>query len=166
MAKVINPLLSGTASGQLGHMMTFDKRGYVRKYVTPANPQSVNQMAVRNSLGDIQRELKLIGAVLRAELKSQFGYRWGSIIIGELMATDQAAYTAYAAEYNAFSAPNKSAWATADTAGAVAKNDGELLYCCASAVYDIATRIGATITLTLPAEANGATVGAEWKANA
>ena len=35
MAKVINPLLSGSASGQLGHMMTFDKRGFVRQYVVP-----------------------------------------------------------------------------------------------------------------------------------
>lgn len=164
MAKVINPLLSGTASGQLGHMMTFDKRGYVRKYVTPANPQTVNQQTVRNSLGDIQRELKLLGAVLRAQLKSQFGYRWGSLIIGELMANNQAAYTTYAAEWNAFIAGDKTAWETQDTVVPVEKNDGELLYCVASAVYDIGIRIGATITLPLPATANAAAVKAAWVA--
>lgn len=165
MAKVINPLLSGTASGQLGHMMTFDKRGFVRKYVVPANPQTVNQMTVRNALGDIQRELKLIGAKLRGELKSQFGYRWGALIIGELMANDQAVYNMYAAEYAAFVAGDKTAWAAADQVVPVAKTDGELLYCVASAVYDIALRIGATISLSLPASGNAATIGAEWTAN-
>ncbi len=165
MAKVINPLLSGTASGQLGHMMTFDKRGYVRKYVIPANPQTTNQMTVRNSLGDIQRELKLMGSVLRNQLKSQFGYRWGALIIGELMANDQAAYNTYAAEWAAFSTADKTAWATADLVVPVVKTDGELLYCVASAVYDIAQRIGAVISLSQPIATNAATVGAEWTDN-
>jgi hypothetical protein len=164
MAKVINPLLSGSASGQIGKMMTFDKRGWVRQYVTPANPQTVDQVAWRNVYKDLQAELKLIGPVLRAELKSQFGYRWNSMIIGELTANDQAAYTAYAAEWDAFIAGDKTDWATADGATPVVKNDGELLYAVASAVYDMAVRLGATISLTLPATANSATVGAEWTA--
>lgn len=162
MAKVINPLLSGSASGQLGHMMTFDKRGYVRQYVVPLNPQSVNQMAVRNTLGDLQRCLKLVGAVLRAELKAGFGYRWNSVIIGELMANDNAVLDAYVAEFTAFVAQDKTDWATADTSVPVLLTDGAVLYACASAVYDIALRLGVTISLTLPASANSATVGAEW----
>jgi hypothetical protein len=165
MAKVINPLLSGTASGQFGHMMTFDKRGIVRKYVTPANPNTANQQAVRNSLKDLQAELKLLGTVLRADLKAAFGYRWNSVIIGELMANDQAAYDTYKAEYDAFQAGEKTAWAAADAAVPVVKVDGELLYCVASATYDIALRLGETITLTLPANDNAATVGAEWVDN-
>jgi hypothetical protein len=166
MAKVINPLLSGSASGQLGHMMTFDKRGFVRQYVTPSNPQTDGQMAVRNALGDFQRSLKLLGAILRAELKSQFGYRWNSVIVGELMANDKAAYTAYLAEFNAFQAGEKTAWASADTSAPIALTDGAVLYACASAVYDIAVRLGATVSLTLPAAANSATVAGEWTANA
>ncbi len=166
MAKVINPLLSGSASGQLGHMMTFDKRGFVRQYVVPSNPQTVNQMAVRNNLGDLQRELKLLGLVLRAELKSQFGYRWNSMIIGELMANDNAALDAYVAEWNAFIAGDKTDWATADGATPVVITDGALLYACASAIYDMAARFGYTVSLTLPATANSATVGAEWTAAA
>ena len=162
MAKVINPLLSGSASGQLGGMMTFDKRGYVRQYVIPSNPKSVDQMAVRNSMGDIQRELKLLGVVLRAELKAGFGYRWNSLIIGELMANTQAAYLAYKAEYTAFTSPQKADWVTADGATPVAKAKGELLYCVASAAYDISIRLGVVLTLTEPAAANSATVGAEW----
>lgn len=166
MAKVINPLLSGQASGQFGHMMTFDKRGIVRKYVVPSNPQTVGQTAVRNTLKDIQAELKLLGVVLRAELRTSFGARWNSLIIGELMANDGAAYTAYKAEYDAFIAGDKTDWETADTAVPVAKEDGELLYCVASAVYDIALRLGETISLTLPVTDNSATVGAEWVAAA
>jgi len=165
MAKVINPLLSMSASGQFAHSMTFDKRGYVREYVIPANPQTANQMAVRNTMKDIQAELKLLGLVLRGQLKSGFGYRWNSVIIGELMANDNAALDAYVTEWNAFTAGDKTAWAAADTVVPVSVADGALLYACASACYDIALRLGATLTLTLPAAANSATVGAEWLDN-
>lgn len=164
MAKVINPLLSGVASGQLGHMMTFDKRGFVRQYVTPANPNTTNQQAVRNTLKDLQAELKLLGATLRGELKSQFGYRWNSVIIGELMANNNAALDAYVTEWTAFVSGDKTAWGNADTAVPVTVTDGALLYACASAVYDIGVRLGATLTLTQPATANSATVAGEWTA--
>lgn len=162
MAKVINPLLSGSASGQLGHMMTFDKRGYVRQYVVPANPQTVNQMAVRNTMGDLQRSLKTLGAVLRAELRAGFGPRWNSVIIGELMANGNAALVAYNAELALFTAPQKTEWGTADTSTPVALTDGQGLYACASAAYDIALRLGVVLSLTLPAAANATAVGAEW----
>jgi len=164
MAKVINPLLSGSASGQLGHMMTFDKRGFVRQYVVPANPQSVNQMTVRNTLGDLQRCLKNLGATLRAELKSQFGYRWNSVIIGELMANNNAVLDAYTTEFTAFSSQQKTDWDTADTSVPVELTAGVPLYSAASAIYDIGVRLGATLSLTLPAAANSATVGGEWVA--
>lgn len=166
MAKVINPLLSGSASGQLGHMMTFDKRGFVRQYVVPSNPKSVAQMAVRNTLGDLQRSLKLIGPVLRAELKAQFGYRWNSVIIGELMANSNAALIAYTAEFSAFQAGEKTAWEGVDTSAPIALDDGVPLYAAASAVYDIAARLGATVTLPLSANANHAAVVAAWTAAA
>ena len=162
MAKVINPLLSGSASGQLGKMMTFDKRGFVRQYVVPSNPQTTNQMTVRNTMGDIQRELKLLGSVLRDELKAQFGYRWNTLIIGELMANGNAALDAYGVEWTAFSSTPKTDWATADGATPVALTKGKLLYSVASAVYDIGVRLGSTLSLTQPASANSSTVGAEW----
>lgn len=166
MAKVILPLLSQTASGQFAHSMVFDKRNFVRKYVVPANPQTVGQMAVRNQLGDIQRSLKTLGLVLRVQLKAGFGSRWNSLIVGELTATGGAVLAGYTAEFNAFVAGDKTAWATADTSVPVTLADGLALYACASAAYDIALRLGATLTLALPATANSATVGAEWVANA
>ncbi len=72
MAKVINPLLSGSASGQLGGMMTFDKRGFVRQYVVPSNPKTVGQMAVRDTLGDLQRELRIIDARRSVQRQHEF----------------------------------------------------------------------------------------------
>ncbi len=164
MAKVINPLLSGSASGQFGGMMTFDKRGIVRKYVIPANPNTTAQQNVRQTLGDLQRCLKLIGPQLRGELKSQFGYRWNSVIIGELMSNANSALDAYVAEFNAFSGPNKSAWQSADTSAPQKVADGAALYSVASAVFDIGVRLGADLDLTQPADANSATVVTEWTA--
>lgn len=162
MAKVINPLLSGSASGQLGGMMTFDKRGYVRKYVIPANPQTVNQMAVRNTLGDLQRCLKLIGPTLRVELKAAFGARWNSVIIGELMANGNAALDTYTAEFTAFTTQQKTDWDTADTSTPITLTAGVPLYACASAAYDIAVRLGATINLAQPAAGNSTNVNEDW----
>lgn len=162
MAKVINPLLSGSASGQIGGMMTFDKRGFVRQYVIPSNPKTDLQMATRNTLGDLQRELKLLGATLRAELKSGFGYRWNSVIIGELMATNNAALDAYVAEWNAFGSTDKAAWVTADTGGVIEVPAGGAFYAVASATYDIALRLGVTISLALPINTNSAAIKTSW----
>lgn len=166
MAKVTAPLMSMSASGQFGKTMVFQKNGYVREYVVPANPNTAGQQAVRNTLKDIQAELKLLGVVLRGELKSQFGARWNSDIIGELTKDDNAVLDAYVAEFDLFVAGDQTDWATADTAIKVLIADGALLYACASAVYDMGVRIGATLTLTQPAAANSATVAAEWVAAA
>jgi hypothetical protein len=166
MAKVINPLLSGSASGQLGHMMTFDKRGFVRQYVVPSNPKTVNQMAVRDTMGDLQRFLKLLGTKLRGELKAGLGYRWNSMIIGELMATDNASLIAYTAEFTAFTGGEKTAWEGVDVANPIKLTLGACAYSCMSAAYDIASRLGATITLTLPDHDTAAASKAEWVAAA
>jgi hypothetical protein len=162
MAKVINPLLSGSASGQLGGMMTFDKRGYVRQYVVPSNPQTVNQMTVRNTMGDLQRALKNLGATLRGELRTAFGYRWNSVIIGELMANGSAQLDNYLGVFMGFTNQQKTDWNTADTSTPVLLDAGFPLFACASAVVAIAQRLGAVISLTQPAAGNSATVGAEW----
>lgn len=166
MAKVTAPLMSMDASGQLNQTLVFQKGGKVRIWVRPANPQTVNQMAVRNKLGDLQRALKTLGLKLRGEMKSQFGYRWNSMIIGELLANNAALLTTYETEFAAFTAGEKTAWDTADTSTPVALTPGVPLYACAKAAKAIALVLGATLTLTQPTNANAATVGAEWVANA
>jgi hypothetical protein len=162
MAKVDGPLFSMTASGAFGKAVVYQKNGNVRKYVVPSNPQTVAQMAVRNKLKEIQKSLKLLGTVLRTELASGFGARWNSMIVGELTADGGAALTGYVAEFTAFQAGEKTAWATADTSNPTILADGAALYACASAIYDMAIRLGVTVSLTLPANDNAVTVGAEW----
>lgn len=164
-AKVTMPLMSATASGKLGTEIVFDKRGRVRKYVIPANPRTVDQVAWRNQLKDIQAVMFLMGSLLRGELKTKFGAYWNSDIVGDLTSNNASALTAYVAEYNAFIAGDKTAWQNADTATKVVIADGAALYAVASAVYDRSVRLGETITLTQPATGNAATVGVEWLAS-
>lgn len=165
MAKVTMPLMSATASGKIGTEIVFDKRGHVRKYVVPANPQTVGQMAQRNLLADIQAELFALGTVLRAQLKSEFGYRWNSLIIKELLDNAASKITSLAAVYAAFQAAEKTEWSNGDTITPAVRTKGELLFMVAQATYDIGVRIGATISLTDPANNNGTTVAAEWVDN-
>jgi hypothetical protein len=165
MAKVTMPLLSGSASGQFGHAMVFQKNGTARKYVKPSNPQSNAQMAQRDKLADIQATLKVLGHVLRGQLKSGFGARWNSMIIGEITANAGAYLTSETAIYNAFQAGEKTAWDGANTASSTHMAKGLALFVTASAVYEIAQRLSATVTLALPAHANAATVGGQWIAN-
>jgi len=154
-----------TASGKFGGAIVFDKRGRARKYVVPANPQTVNQVTQRNKIRDLQSCLKQLGAVLRAELKSGFGYTWNSMIIKELLANDAAALDAAVVAWTAFIAQDKTDWGTADPGTYTDLTDGQGLYACALAADDIATRLGVTLTLTTPITSNSATVGAEWVAD-
>lgn len=154
--------MSVTASGKFGSSLVFDKRGWVRNFQKPYNPQSTNQMAVRHNLGDIQKELKTLGAVLRPQIKAALGYRWNSVIINDLMANNHAKLTALQAEFTAFQAGEKTAWATADVAVGLTGTDGECLYCVASSLYDVAFRLSGDGLITQPAHDNAATVGAEW----
>lgn len=162
MAKVINPLMSMSASGQFAKSMVFQKNNTVREYVIPANPQSVAQMLVRHNLADIQATLKTLGAVLRGELKAGFGPRWNSMIIKEIT-NNAAAYLAdVTVTYNAFQAGEKTAWDTANTAPVTTMAKGLAMYATAKAVSEIAARLGVSLDLTPPTNANAATVAAEW----
>lgn len=162
MAKVIGPLMSMTASGKFGGAIVFDKRGRARKYVVPANPQTAGQVTQRNKIRDLQSCLKQLGAVLRAELKSGFGYTWNTVIIKELLMNEGAQLTAYVGEWTAFEAGEKTAWGTADPGTYTDLTDGQGLYACASAAFDIASRLGVALTLTLPENDTAVATGAEW----
>lgn len=164
MAKVTNPLLSMSASGKIGDSIVFDKRGRARIYVVPSNPQTAPQMLVRNRLGDIQRELKQLGLVLRAQLKSGFGYTWNALIIKELMDNAAALLISHTAVWTAFGSSDKTAWAGQDTAVLLEIEDGAALYCVMKAAYDIGVRIGATLTLGAPIATNSVALKAEWVA--
>lgn len=165
MAKVTAPLMSMDASGTINKTIVYLKGGKARIWVKPANPNTVAQQGVRNKLGDIQRSLKMLGAVLRAELKSKFGARWNSDIVGYLTKNNAALLTTYTTEFTAFAAGNKTAWDTADTSVPKALAAGLPLYAAAKAIKAIALVRGVSVTLTDPTETNSATVGAEWVDN-
>jgi hypothetical protein len=165
MAKVTGGLFSMSASGQFGKSLVFQKNGRVREYVVPANPNTLLQQAVRNTLKDIQAQLVILGTDLRTELKAQFGPQWNSMIISELMKDANANLLVYTAEFALFGAPDQGDWETADTSFKALLDDGVALYAVASAVYDMGVRLGATLSLTLPAAANSTTVKGEWIAS-
>jgi len=63
MAKVKGPLMSLEASGSIANTITFSiwkGRPYVRQLVTPANPSSAGQIAVRKVLGSIAKAARLV----------------------------------------------------------------------------------------------------------
>lgn len=165
MAKVLMPLLSGSASGQFAKAMVFQKNGRVREYVEPANPQTENQMAVRNKLGDVQRQLKQLGAVLREELRMGFGPTWNAQIVKELTANDGALLASLDTAWDAFDSGDRGEWATEDTAVKNILVDGAAFYSVAKATYDMAQRLDVTITLPAPVTDNAAAVKAAWIAN-
>jgi len=165
MAKATAPLMSMDASGQIGKTLVFQKGGTVRRYVVPANPNTTAQRTVRDKLGDIQRALKTLGAVLRTELKSGFGARWNSMIVGELTKNDGALLATYTAEFNAFTSQQKTDWDTADTSVPVLLAAGLPLYAAAKAAKAIALVQGVVLTLSAPSASNSVTVGAEWVAS-
>jgi len=73
MAKVTGPLLSFTASGTVGGVQTYSKwRGidYVRTRVTPANPNTANQVKTRSVFTWLMAVYKLMAADLQAPWKA------------------------------------------------------------------------------------------------
>lgn len=63
MAKVKGPLMSLSASGSVADTIVFSiwkGRPYVRELVTPSNPQTANQAAVRSILGATAKSAKAV----------------------------------------------------------------------------------------------------------
>lgn len=69
MAIVSAPLLSFTAGGQIAKTQvyaTWKGRPYVRRYTTPSNPQSTDQMTTRNTFSFLSNVFKVSPADFRA----------------------------------------------------------------------------------------------------
>jgi len=67
MAKTTAPLLSFGGSGQIGKTMVYGSwkgRSYVRRHVTPANPQSAEQTITRNAFSFLQSVYKYAPALV------------------------------------------------------------------------------------------------------
>lgn len=85
MAKVNGGLFSLEASGALGKAIVYDRRGYVREWAIPFNPQSEGQRVVRGfmfALGKVSAYFKLQGGDNYVGAKAELGSTWPGKIAG------------------------------------------------------------------------------------
>src|ERR1044072_4429940 len=109
MPNVKGPLFSMEASGTLGGTITFDKRGFVRQRVIPANPKTAAQGNQRQRLLGVQKTLTFIGAAVVTLVKAiaPTSYRWNSYLLSQVLGTASAAYAASVAAFGALSVEQK-----------------------------------------------------------
>ncbi len=125
MPKVKGPLFSQEASGTLGGNITFDRRGFVRQHVTPANPQTAAQGNQRVKLLNVQKALTHLGALVIAAVKAvaPVSYRWNSYLLSQVLGSGGAEYDASIAAFLALTASERLDWnAEAAQLGFVAQN--------------------------------------------
>lgn len=131
MAKTTGPLMSMDARGKFGGTLVFGYwkgRNTVRQLVTPANPQTANQMANRNAvsvLGAGQRFANLTALVrsdatltdkLELQAVTPAGQAWNGYLIKQAIGAGSVNYDAASAAYAALTAPQKTAWVDAAAA--------------------------------------------------
>jgi hypothetical protein len=114
MAKVTGPLMSMSASGTVGNTITFDKRGFVRQRVIPANPQSDSQGNVRQMLLGIQRGITKLGATVIAAVKtvSPVAYRWNSFLLQQVLGPGSSEFEASRTAFLALTTTQQDTWTT------------------------------------------------------
>lgn len=112
MAKVTGPLMSMSASGTVGGTVTFDKRGFVRQRVIPANPKSDIQGNVRQKLLGVQRALRVLGASVIAAVRSlaPVAYRWNSYLLQQALGPGSSEFDASVTAYAALTSTQKDSW--------------------------------------------------------
>jgi hypothetical protein len=135
MAKVTGPLMSMDASGKFGGALVFGKwkgRPTVRQLVTPANPQSANQVEARNRVratGVMQRQLMTSLEVKSGETLTDkallaaaapAGYAWNGHLTDMAIGGGGVTYDAASSAWTALTAGEKTAWDNAAAARAPA----------------------------------------------
>lgn len=128
MAKVQGPLMSMSASGTIGDSITFDKRGFVRNRVIPANPQTPAQGNVRQMLLGVQKALTRLGATVIDAVKTlaPTTYRWNSFLLQQVLGANSAEFEASRTAFNALAPADKANYET--RAGQLGLVDQLLVY--------------------------------------
>lgn len=128
MAKVQGPLMSMSASGTVGDSITFDKRGFVRNRVIPANPQTPAQGNVRQQLLGIQKAISKVGITVINAVKTlaPTSYRWNSFLLQRVLGAASSEFEASRTAYAALTAPQRQAYE--DAALALGLVDQSLVY--------------------------------------
>lgn len=116
MAKTTAGFYSQNTSGQFDKFLVHDKRGFIRAYVVPSNPNTVAQQNVRRRFSDGAKSLVAIGpdttdAIRESTVLTVPGYRWKAWLIGKYCKDIADAETAY----DAFNPSNQADWDTAAT---------------------------------------------------
>lgn len=144
MAKVKGGLFSLEASGKFADAMVFDKRGYIREYKIPSNPQTAAQGNQRQKFLGIQKLIKSLNAdyINYAKIDAPLGYRWSSWLAQQMSGRLAGALTSLATATS-----DEAAWTTAaqsqgfvyiadlDYASDPALSPGALLYILATTVF-------------------------------
>lgn len=112
MAKVNGPLMSMEASGTIANAITFDRRGFVRTRVIPANPQTADQGNVRQKLLGVQKALRFIGATVVAVVRTlaPTSYRWNSFLLSQVLGVASTEFNASRVAFNALQAAERADW--------------------------------------------------------
>ena len=131
MAKVKMPLMSGDARGKFGGVIVFSAwkgRQTVRKLVTPANPQSVDQVKTRNAMrvaaacqnwanrSTMHAPTQTTTDKARIMAITPSGFAWNGYFVESIIGKGMIGYNAAVTAYTALTAPQKTAWDTAATA--------------------------------------------------
>lgn len=100
-------------------------RNTVRQLVTPANPQTTNQVAARNRVrvtANAQKQVNTSTQIRSGQTlsdkallaaKAPAGYAWNGFLTDQMIGTGSTIYTAAAAAWTALTAGEKTAWETA-----------------------------------------------------
>jgi len=127
MSKVTGPLASLDASGQFGKTIVFSKwkgRNYGRLKVTPSNPQSDSQAAVRLYLGCVGKTNKMVECLAKGDAgdsvlytqvlaKTPSDQSWMSYFAKTQLGIANANIIAFRAAYTALSTASKALWTAA-----------------------------------------------------
>lgn len=131
MAKTTAPLFSLEASGSVGKTIVYSRwhgRSYVRRRVIPLNPQSTDQVKVRNAMRCLGKGVAFANATalinpdltlndeaeIRAITPSEFA--WNGWIVGKGIGADMVDYDAMAGLWTALAGGEKTAYDNAAAA--------------------------------------------------
>lgn len=112
MAKVTGGLFSIEASGKFANALVFDRRGYVRGYKRPTNPQTAAQGNVRQVMLAAQRAIGVTGSTTRTDARAvaPIDYRWNSYLVQQIIDKETAAWESSLAAFNALDPAEQTAW--------------------------------------------------------
>ena len=117
MAKVVGGLFSVEASGKFANAIIFDRRGYVRTYKRPTNPQTAAQGDVRQVLLATQRAIPVTGSITRTHVKTlaPVEYRWNAFLVQQVIGKGKVPWNVSLAAFDALPQAEQDEW-TAEAA--------------------------------------------------